>query len=54
MEDEEHMNQKMIHQIRHEDLGKRKICRKSVTHNLADEQKTARSQPAKLNPDLSD
>lgn len=33
------MNQKMIHQIRHENLGKRKICRKSVTHSLADEQK---------------
>jgi hypothetical protein len=39
MKDEQHKKQKMIHQIRHEDLGKKKICRKSVTHSLADEQK---------------
>jgi hypothetical protein len=39
MEDEWHMNQKTSHQILHEDLGKRKICRKSVSHSLADEQK---------------
>ena len=39
MEDEKHMNQKMIHQILHEDLGKRKISRKSVTHTRADKQK---------------
>jgi hypothetical protein len=54
IEDKQHMNQKMIHQIRHENLGKRKICRKSVTHCLAREQKTAKSQLVKLNPDLSD
>ena len=46
-EDEQHMNQKTIHQILHEDLGKRKNCRKSVTHSLADEQKNCQDTTCK-------
>jgi dihydroorotate dehydrogenase len=54
MEDEQYMNQKRIHQIHHDDFGKRKTAESLLHTVLQTSKKTAKPLLVKLNPDPSD
>ena len=45
MEDQLHINLKILYQILHEGSGKRNICTKFLSRSLTDEQKEQRVAP---------